>query len=92
MEACLNNKFFVRFIFPIKWVGFSVSKNRILVIGSTGQIGSDLLPQLMDLYGQENIVAGEFNGDLPEEIKNRIATVSIDVTKYQEIEKAILEN
>ena len=69
-----------------------MSKNRILVIGSTGQIGSDLLPQLMDLYGQENIVAGEFNGDLPEEIKNRIATVSIDVTKYQEIEKAILEN
>ena len=62
-----------------------MSKNRILVIGSTGQIGSDLLPQLMDLYGQENIVAGEFNGELPEEIKNRIATVSIDVTKYEAV-------
>ena len=69
-----------------------MSKNRILVIGSTGQIGSDLLPELIDLYGQDNVVAGVFNSEISEDLKNLIPSVSIDVTKYHQIEKAILEN
>ena len=92
VEICLICNFFVRFIFFIRWVGFSVSKNRILVIGSTGQIGSDLLPELIDLYGQDNVVAGVFNSELSEGLKNLIPTAYIDVTKYHQIEKTILEN
>jgi len=66
-----------------------VSKDRILVIGSSGQIASDLLPKLIDLYGCDNVVAGVFNSQLPDDLINNISTVPVDVTKYEQIEKAI---
>ncbi|MEM1834008.1 MAG: NAD-dependent epimerase/dehydratase family protein, partial [Thermosphaera sp.] len=31
---------------------------RILVIGATGQIGTELVPVLRKLYGKENVIAG----------------------------------
>lgn len=37
---------------------FMVAKERILVIGATGQIGSELTPALRQRYGSDNVVAG----------------------------------
>tara|TARA_Y100001934_G_C12186251_1_gene694087 strand:- start:11 stop:991 length:981 start_codon:yes stop_codon:yes gene_type:complete len=69
-----------------------LSKNRILVIGASGQIGSDLIPRLIDRYGNNNVIAGVYNCELPDDLKNIIPDVSIDVTKYDQIEKAIIDN
>ena len=37
----------------------------ILVIGSTGQIGSELTRELRKRYGNENVVAGYIKGPEP---------------------------
>lgn len=36
-------------------------KDKILVIGANGQIGSALVPRLKEIYGEENIVASDIN-------------------------------
>ena len=36
-------------------------KDKILVIGAHGQIGSALVPRLKEIYGEENIVASDIN-------------------------------
>ena len=44
---------------------------RILVIGSTGQIGSALMTKLRSEYGSDNVVAGYIEGvPLSDELKN----------------------
>ena len=37
----------------------------ILVIGSTGQIGSELTMKLRDIYGNDNVVCGYIPGAEP---------------------------
>ena len=39
--------------------------NNILVIGSTGQIGSELTRKLRGIYGNANVVAGYIKGAEP---------------------------
>lgn len=38
-----------------------MKKTRILITGSTGQIGTELVPYLRKVYGRENVVAGGHN-------------------------------
>jgi nucleoside-diphosphate-sugar epimerase len=42
---------------------------KILVIGATGQIGSDLVPELREKYGNENVVAVSRKTEPSEELK-----------------------
>ena len=38
-----------------------MKKNKILVIGSSGQIGTDLCLSLEKIYGSENIISSDLN-------------------------------
>ena len=38
-----------------------MKKNKILVIGSSGQIGTDLCLSLERIYGAENIICSDLN-------------------------------
>lgn len=46
---------------------------KILVIGSTGQIGSELTKVLRETYGNENVVAGYIKGAEPKDGLQRVA-------------------
>ena len=55
---------------------------RILVIGSTGQIGSALMTKLRSEYGSDNVVAGYIEGvPLSDELKNGGPLEVADVTQ-----------
>lgn len=67
---------------------------KILVTGAAGQIGSELVPELRKKYGNENVVAAGSGGKtpLPEHIRGFGPHTSIDVTDYDDIDRAIKDN
>lgn len=59
---------------------------RILIIGSTGQIGSELAMKLRGIYGGENVVAGYIPGAEPKGILLESGPSAIvDITNAQQI-------
>ena len=58
-----------------------VFMKKILVIGSVGQIGSELTPRLREKYGNENVVAAGHRTQPSEGLKNAGPFVFIDATK-----------
>jgi nucleoside-diphosphate-sugar epimerase len=59
----------------------------ILVVGAGGQIGTELIPHLQSLYGEDNVIAA----DLKKESVDKLGTISrsimldaLDITKYKE--------
>ncbi|MFX1323950.1 MAG: NAD-dependent epimerase/dehydratase family protein [Promethearchaeota archaeon] len=59
---------------------------RILVIGASGQIGSELVPELRKIYGTENIIVSDKKGNISEFV------ISLDILNKGLIEKVIEEN
>ena len=60
--------------------------NIILVIGSTGQIGSELTRKLRSIYGNANVVAGYIKGAEPKgELAEAGPMAECDVTNPQMI-------
>ena len=64
----------------------------ILVTGAVGQIGSDLVPELRDLYGSDNIIAAGHVTPLPEDIRASGPCITLDVRSYDDVERAIREH
>ena len=59
---------------------------RILVLGSGGQIGSELTRRLREVYGDGNVVATDINPErLTKEIQQTGPTAACDATKAEEI-------
>lgn len=64
--------------------------NKVLVVGSTGQIGSELTMELRKRYGNDNIVAGYIPGAEPKgELKESGPAELADVTNPQQLADAI---
>ena len=64
----------------------------ILVIGATGQIGSELTMELRNRYGNENVVAGYIPGAEPKgELKESGPSAVVDVTDAGMIESVVKE-
>lgn len=64
----------------------------ILVIGATGQIGSELTMELRKRYGNANVVAGYITGAEPKgELKESGPSAIVDVTNAAMIEAAVKE-
>ena len=69
----------------------AVMKN-ILVIGSTGQIGSELTMELRKRYGNEHVVAGYIVGAEPQgELLESGPSARANVTDRQSLEMAVKE-
>jgi len=60
----------------------------ILVTGATGQIGSELVPALRDNYGLESVIAAGHRRAPPSSLGSG-EYITVDVTKYDQIENAI---
>lgn len=62
---------------------------RILVTGATGQIGSELVPELRRIHGGEKVVVGVHRRPPSEELKKNGPFEPIDVTDVKSIEKVV---
>ncbi len=62
---------------------------KILIVGSTGQIGSELINKLRSIYGVDNVVGGYYKPPYPEGFFDAGPTVEIDATKAQDIADAV---
>ena len=65
-----------------------MSRN-ILIIGSAGQIGSELVPALRKKYGGENVVATDIKTPFPEIIKKTGPAIYLDALNKDSITKVI---
>lgn len=61
---------------------------RVLVIGSTGQIGAELVPALRKIYGRDNVIAG-YHSKPPTGKLAEGPVEHVDVTDRESIERAI---
>ena len=62
----------------------------ILIIGATGQIGSELTMELRKRYGNTNVVAGYIPGAEPKgELKESGPSAIVDITNPQQIADAV---
>jgi len=59
---------------------------KILVIGASGQIGSELVPELRKEYGTENVIASDKDGNISDFV------ISLDILNKDFISEVIEEN
>ncbi|MEN6618678.1 MAG: NAD-dependent epimerase/dehydratase family protein [Rikenellaceae bacterium] len=50
----------------------------ILVVGAGGQIGTELIPHLQKVYGQDNIIAADLKEDVVKRLKENSIAVTLD--------------
>jgi nucleoside-diphosphate-sugar epimerase len=62
---------------------------RILIVGSTGQIGSELSIKLRSIYGESNVVCGYYTPPYPEGFFEAGPTVSINAINVEQIAEAV---
>jgi nucleoside-diphosphate-sugar epimerase len=62
---------------------------RILIIGSTGQIGSELSMRLRSIYGDDQVVCGYYAPPFPEGFFEAGPTVAIDAQQINQIADAV---
>ena len=62
---------------------------KILVTGAAGQIGSDLVPELRKLYGNNNVVAAGHVTPLPKDIRASGPCITLDVRSFKDVERVI---
>jgi len=62
-------------------------KERILIVGANGQIGSVLTVALRNIYGQENVVASDIR--IPQEISNSDPFELLDILDAQQLVRII---
>jgi len=62
---------------------------KILVIGSAGQIGSELIPELRKRYGNDHIVAGIHKNMPPKERFESGPVEKVDITDIRQISDAV---
>ena len=65
---------------------------RILVTGAAGQIGSELVPELRQRYGNENVIAAGHHTPLPADIRQAGPCTTLDISDPAQIDRAIRAN
>lgn len=61
----------------------------ILIVGSTGQIGSELSIKLRSVYGNDNVICGYYKPPFPDNFFEAGPTVEIDATQAGQIADAV---
>ena len=62
---------------------------RILVTGAAGQIGSELVPELRQRYGNDNVIAAGHHTSLPADIRQAGPCTTLDVSDPAQVDRAI---
>jgi nucleoside-diphosphate-sugar epimerase len=64
---------------------------KILIVGSTGQIGSELSVRLRSIYGKDNVVCGYYTPPYPEGFFDAGPTVEVNALHIEQIAGAVKE-
>ncbi|MFA6334949.1 MAG: NAD-dependent epimerase/dehydratase family protein [Bacteroidales bacterium] len=59
----------------------------ILVVGAGGQIGTELIPYLQNVYGENKIIAADLREDIVKKLNDRFITIkldALDIKSYSE--------
>ena len=64
----------------------------ILVTGSAGQIGTELVVELRNRHGPENILAGKHRTPLPDEIASSGPSQIVDVSDPEQLKSTLINN
>jgi nucleoside-diphosphate-sugar epimerase len=64
---------------------------RILVIGAAGQIGSELVPALREIYGSQNVIATGRRTPLPPNITENGPVIYLDALNKEPLAKTVYE-
>lgn len=62
---------------------------KILIVGSTGQIGSEMSIKFRSVYGESNVICGYYKPPYPESFFESGPTVEIDATDTSQIAEAV---
>ena len=62
---------------------------RIVVTGAAGQIGSELVPELRALYGDENVVAVGHKTPIPDDVREAGPYAYFEVSDYGQVEELL---
>ncbi len=63
-----------------------INMRRILVIGASGQIGSELVPELRKKYGMDNVIASDKNSNTSDIV------IELDILNKERLSRVIKEN
>jgi nucleoside-diphosphate-sugar epimerase len=66
-----------------------IKMRRILVIGSAGQLGSEVVPKLRKKYGKENVVASDIKIPSNEKADNSTPFIQLDILNKNSLSKCI---
>jgi nucleoside-diphosphate-sugar epimerase len=61
----------------------------ILVIGSAGQIGSELIPELRNRYGHDRVIAGVHRTMPPKEVRESGPVETVDITDIEQVNHVV---
>ena len=65
---------------------------RILVLGAGGQIGTELIPHLQNLYGEDNIIAADLKEENVSKLSKSSRAILLDALNVNEYAKVVKEN
>ncbi|MDP6421451.1 MAG: NAD-dependent epimerase/dehydratase family protein [SAR202 cluster bacterium] len=65
---------------------------KILVTGAAGQIGSELVPALRQLYGDENVIAAGHRTPMPDDVRESGPAITVDVTDVASVQRAVRDH
>lgn len=71
-----------------RWSSTTAQEKRILVTGSSGQVGAELVPMLRQAYGEANVVASDIRK--PEK-RSAGPFVYCDVLDYDSLARVVVE-
>ena len=87
------------YTYPGESRGFKPAARRVLVTGSSGQVGQELVPYLREAYGAENVIASDVKPPSPHALNRAMRTggsgeqfVYVDVVDADNLARVVLEN
>jgi len=64
---------------------------RILVIGSAGQLGSEIVPKLRKIYGKENVIASDIKIPSNDDKYDSAPFIQLDILDKKSVSKSIVD-
>ncbi len=64
---------------------------RILVVGAGGQIGTELVPYLQHIYGEDNVIAADLKDELVEKLGRTAIAEKLDVLDAKKFDELVVK-